>query len=145
MMRVKLARGDLTLGKMAERASVKTKEVWDDDYGMLSRYGAHPRTGSIRGLIEIGSDGQLVLRPGSHYDEVWVSAVLYHMLRELGQVFATVAKVTACEGIDWVTSALATLKETDFLWRQIDRRAREELGESIENYPVGRLGEETSA
>ena len=128
----KIGRGDLTLGKMAERASRKTKEVWDDDYGMLSRYGAHPRTGSIRGLIEVRSDGRRVLRPGGYDDEVWVRAALYHMLRELVHVIATVAKVTALAGIDWGTGAIPTLKELDFLWRRIDERAREQLGETIE-------------
>ena len=129
----KLGRGDLALGKMAERVSAKTKETWDDDYGMLSRYGAHPRRGSIEELVEVGPDGQIVLRPGSHYDETWVNVVLYYILRELVQVFATVAKVTALAGIDWVTSALPTLKEVDLLWRQIDERAREQLGEPIES------------
>ena len=84
-------------------------------------------------LVEVGSDGRIVLRPGSHYDETWVNVVLYYTLRELVQVFATVAKVTAFAGIDWVTSAMPTLKEVDFLWRQIDRRAGEELGEPLED------------
>ena len=129
----KLGRRDLALGKMAERVSAKTKEAWDDDYGMLSRYGAHPRRGSLEELVEVGPDGQIVLRPGSHYDETWVYVVLYYTLRELVQVFATVAKITALAGIDWVTSSLPTLKELDLLWRQIDDRAREQLGEPIES------------
>ena len=127
----KLGRHDLSLGKMAERVSAKTKEAWNDDYEMLSRYGAHPRRGSIEELVEIGPNGKIVLRPGSHYDETWVSVVLYYTLRELVQVFATVAKVTAFAGIDWVTSAVPTLNELDFLWRQIDERAREQLGEPL--------------
>ena len=109
-----LGRGDLSLGKMAERVSAKTKEAWNDNYGMLSRYGAHPRRGSIEKLVEIGPNGKIVLRPGSHYDETWVSVVLYYTLRELVQVFATVAKVTAFAGIDWVTSAVPTLNELVF-------------------------------
>ena len=109
-----LGRGDLSLGKMAERVSAKTKEAWNDNYGMLSRYGAHPRRGSIEKLVEIGPNGKIVLRPGSHYDETWVSVVLYYPLRELVQVFATVAKVTAFAGIDWVTSAVPTLNELVF-------------------------------
>ena len=126
-----LGRGDLSLGKMAERVSAKTKEAWNDNYGMLSRYGAHPRRGSIEKLVDIGPNGKIVLRPGSHYDETWVSVVLYYTLRELVQVFATVAKVTAFAGIDWVTSAVPTLNELDFLWRQIDERAREQIGEPL--------------
>ena len=129
----KLGKRDLALGKMAERVSAKTKDAWHDDYGMLSHYGAHPRRGSMEELVEVGSDGRIVLRPGSHYDETWVNVVLYYTLRELVQVFATVAKVTAFAGIDWVTSTMPTLKEVDFLWRQIDRRAGEELGEPLED------------
>ena len=130
----KLGRGDLALGKMAERVSAKTKEAWDDDYGMLSRYGAHPRRGSIEELVEVGPDGQIVLRPGSHYDETWVNVVLYYTLRELVHVLATVAKITASAGINWATGAMSTLEEVDTLWRQIDRRAREELGEPLEDH-----------
>ena len=129
----KIGRGDFSLGKMAERVSAKTKEVWDDDYGMLSRYGAHPRRGSLEELVEIGPDGKMILRPGSHYDETWVGVVLYYTLRELVQVFATVAKITAAAGIDWVTGAISTLEEVDNLWRQIDERARERLGEPVES------------
>ena len=109
----------------------KTKVAWDDDYGMLSHYGAHPRRGSIEELVEISSDGQIVLRPGSHYDEMWANVALYYMLRELVQVFATVEKITAAAGIYWTIGALSALEEVDTLWRQIDRRAREELGEPL--------------
>ena len=129
----KLGSGDLALGKMAERVSAKTKQVWEDDYGLLSHYGAHPRRGSIEELVEIGSDGQVVLRAGSHYDEVWVNIALYYMLRELVQMFATVGKLTASAGVNWASGAVSTLEEVDILWRQIDRRAREELGEPLED------------
>ena len=122
-----------TFGKMANRVSAKAKIVWDDDYGMLSEHGAHTRLASLRELVATGPDGQIVLRPGGHYDEVWVNVVLYYTLRELVRVFGTVEKVTAFAGIDWVTSAMPTLKEVDFLWRQIDRRAGEELGEPLED------------
>ena len=122
---------NLTFGKMAERVSYKTKEVWDDDYGILSEHGTHTRLNSLRGLVVVGPDGQQVIQPGGYYDETWVNVVLYYALRELVQVFATIAKVTAFAGIDWVTSAMPTLEEVDFLWRRIDERAREELGEPI--------------
>ena len=134
------SRPNLTFGKMAERVSAKTKEVWDDDYGMLSEHGTHTRLNSLRGLVVVGPDGQMVIQPGGYYDETWVNVVLYYALRELVQVFATVAKVTAYAGIDWVTSALPIQAELDSLWRQIDERAREELGEPIggsERHPFG--------
>ena len=129
----RLGLGELTFGKMAQRVSAKTKDVWDDDYGMLSHYGAHPRRGSMEELVEIGADGQIVLRPGSHYEEMWVDIVLYYTLRELVQVFATVGKLTASAGINWAMGAMSTLDEVDTLWRQIDRRAREGLGEPLED------------
>ena len=128
----KLGKGKLTFGKMAERVSAKRREVWGNDYGMLSEHGAHTRLNSLRGLVVVGSDGQQVIRPGGHYDETWVNVVLYYAMRELVQVIATVAKVTASAGSDWITSALPIQKELDSLWRQIDERAREELGEPIE-------------
>ena len=127
----KLGRGNLTFAKMAERVSAKSKEVWVDDYGILSEHGTHTRLNSLRGLVVVGPDGQQVIQPGGYYDETWVNVVLYYALRELVQVFATIAKVTAFAGIDWVTSAMPTLEEVDFLWRRIDERAREELGEPI--------------
>ena len=128
----KIGRGELTLKKMAERVSPKTKVAWDDDYGGLSKFGTHPRVESMQGLITTDSDGRMTLRAGGHYDEVWINFVMYHLLRELVQMFATVAKVTAFAGIDWITSAMPTLEEIDSLWRQIEEQAREELGETID-------------
>ena len=126
----KIGKGKLALEKMAERVSPKTKVAWDDDYGGLSKFGTHPRVESMQGLVITDSDGRMTLRAGGHYDEVWINFVLYHLFRELVQIFATVAKVTTFAGIDWVTSAMPTLEEIDSLWRQIDEQARKELGEN---------------
>ena len=128
----KLGKGTLTFGKMAERVSTKAKRVWDDDYGMLSEYGAHTRLKSLRELVTTDPNGQILLQAGGRYDEMWVNVVLYYALRELVQVFATVAKLTAFAGIDWAPGAMSTLAEVDSLWRRIDQRAREQLEESIE-------------
>ena len=128
----KIGKGKLALEKMAERVSPKTKVAWDDDYGGLSKFGTHPRIESMQGLVITDSDGRMTLRAGGHYDEVWINFVLYHLFRELVQIFATVAKVTTFAGIDWVTSAMPTLEEIDSLWRQIDEQARKELGETLD-------------
>ena len=120
---------DLAFAKMAERVSTKTKEAWDDHYGFLSAYGAHPRLKSLRALVTTGPDGKILLRPGGQYDKVWVNAVLYHALRELEQTLATVAQLTTTAGIDWIAGAMPTLEEVDALWRRIDELARAELGE----------------
>ena len=139
----KIGRGELALKRMAERVSPKTKVAWDDDYGGLSKFGTHPRVESMQGLITTDSDGRMTLRAGGHYDEVWINFVIYHLLRELAQVFATIAKVTTYAGIDWVTSALPIKEELDSLWRQIDERAREELGEPIGGSERPPFGEAT--
>ena len=124
---------NLTFGKMAERVSPKAKEVWDSDYGTLSEYGAHPRLASMRGLVTEGTDGEMVLRPGGHYDQVWVNTVFYYALRELVLIFETAAKFTACAGIDWVTGAIPLFDEVNVLWQQIDEWAGEQLEESEES------------
>ena len=129
----RIGSGDLTFARMAERASSKTREAWDQDYGFLSEYGVHTRLKGLRSLVATGPDGQIVLRPGGQYDKVWVNIVLYHTLRELVQVFATVAQLTAFAGIDWITGAEATLEEVETLWRRIDELAGDELRESGES------------
>ena len=126
----KLGKGELTFAKMARRVSDRTGEVWDYDYGALSQYGAHPRAGSMWGLGDIGTDGRILLRPGGKYDEVWVNFVLYYMLRELLQVFATIVKVMRAANIAWAIP-MSTLEKVDSLWRQIDDHAREELGVAV--------------
>ena len=126
----KLGRGDLALTEMAKRVSPMVKDAWDHDYGALSMYGAHPRVGSLQGLVTVGTGEHLVLRSGGHYDEMWVNIVLYFMLRELGQVLAIVEAVTASAGVDWATGAMPTFKEIDSLWRQIDEWFGEQLDES---------------
>ena len=117
---------------MAERVSAKIKEVWDQDYGMLSEYGVHPRFNSIRELVIAEPGGQKLLRPGGYYDKVWVNFILYHTLRELEQVFATIAMVMRLANIAWATP-ISTLQKVDSLWRQIDEQTGEELGEPIES------------
>ena len=118
---------NLSFRKMAERVSPKARDVWDSDYGTLSENGAHPRQASMRMLVTEGPDGESVLHPGSHYDQVWVNMVLYYMLRELCLVFETVAKVTVSVGINWVTGAIPVLDGINALWQQIDGWAGQQL------------------
>ena len=125
----KIGTGDLTYGKMAKRVSDKAKNAWDNDYGALSKYGAHPRFASMRGLVTESTDGEMVLRPGGHYDQIWAKMVLCHTLRQLVLVLETVAKVTASAGIDWVTNATPVFDEVMFRWQQMDEWARDPLEE----------------
>ena len=120
-------------GKMAERVSVKAKAAWDDDYGRLSRFGAHPRVDSLRGLVAYDSSGNVSLRAGGRYDEVWVVAVLYDLTRELVLVYETVAKLTDSVGSDWIDRAIPTLEAIESQWRRIDEWAREQLGKSFDD------------
>ena len=76
----KLGKGDLHLGKMAERISSKTKDVWDSDYGWASASATHPRQKSMLGLTMVGPDGGRILRPGVYYDNVQVANVLYYTI-----------------------------------------------------------------
>lgn len=130
----KIGRGDLAYGKMAGRLSAKAQEVWDSDYGVLSEYGTHPRLASMRGLVTEDPDGRLMLRPGGHYDQVWVRMVLYYMLRELVFVLETVAKTTVDAGIDWVNDAESVFKEVMALWQWIDEWAGQQL-EGMDEFP----------
>ena len=125
----RLGRGDLTFARMAERLSPKAKEVWDYDYGWVSKSAAHPRLESMQGLTTIGPGKQITLRPGGYYDEVEVDNVLYHLLRELVQLMTQIAKVTACAGIDWVTGALPVFEEVESAWIRLDQKAGERLKE----------------
>ena len=79
---------------------------------MLSRYGAHPRIEAVlTELVESWprwTDSPEIQAVTTM--RRWVNVVLYYILRELVQVFATVAKLTAFgqESIAKVTSALPT-------------------------------------
>ena len=128
----KIGRGDLALQRMAERISPKAREVWDTNYGTLSKRAAHPRLESIQGLTAIGPDGQVTLRPGSHYDPVEARIVLYYLLRQLVQVMKTTATLTTQVGSDWINRTMPVFKEVDSLWKQIDEWAGDQLGESLE-------------
>ena len=126
----RFSKRNLSLGKMAERISPSAKGVWNDDYGTLSKRGAHPRVESMKGLIAIDPDGQLTLRAGSHYDEVEVNAVLYYLVRTLEEIMETVAKLTYPVGSRWMNDALTVFNEVDSPWRRIDEWAGEELARS---------------
>ena len=123
----KIGRRDLALGKMAERLSPKAREVWDDNYGTLSKRAAHPRLESMQGLV-INLDGEVTLRPGSHYDEVEVRIVLYCLLRELFHVMTTIDKLTTQIQSDWHTQAMPTFEEVNALWIEIDEWGTEQIG-----------------
>ena len=127
----KLGRGDLSLAKMAERVSTDAKCAWDVDYGSLSEFAAHPRFGSIRGLVETGPQGQPTLRFGGYYDELWVNNVLYHMLRQLALLIETVAKLTTAVGSTWSDTALGAFNEVNDLWRNLDCWASQQLQQSL--------------
>ena len=129
----RLSKGDLAYARMAERLSPKAKEVWDDDYGWVSKSAAHPRLESMRGLTTSGPDKQTILRPGGYYDEVEVVNVLYYLLRELVQLMAQITKVTAEAGIDWVTGAMPIFKEVESAWTRLDKWACDRLGESTQS------------
>ena len=73
----RLGRGCLSYRSMAYRISEQAGKAWDDDYGSLSTFGAHPRSRSLISLLTIDPDAQeTTLRVDNNYDEVWVNAVL---------------------------------------------------------------------
>ncbi len=117
-------------GKMAKRVSAKAKEVWDDDYGRLSSFGAHPRIESMQGLVSTDPSGDFTLQVGGHYDVIWVNVLLYDLLGELVFLFETTAKLTHSVESDWATRSLSLLDEVISLRRQTDEWAANQLGES---------------
>ena len=125
----KLGKGKLTLSNMAQRASPKAKEVWDSNYGFVSRFAAHPRNLSMRKLILVDSDGKIILRPGSHYDRVEVNTVAFYTLGELLKVMAAMAKLTHSVGSSWVDDALPVVEEVNSLYYNLDEEAKKELEE----------------
>ena len=129
----KLGKPNLTFGNMAERLSPKSKEVWDDDYGTLSKRAAHPRLESMQGLTAIEPDGQVTLRPGSHYDLVEARIVLYYLLRQLVQVMKTTTTLTTPVESDWVKRTYPGVQGSRFSLKEIDEWAGDQLGKSTES------------
>ena len=119
-----------SFGKMAKRVSAKAKEVWDDDYGRLSSFGAHPRIESMQGLVSTDPSGDFTLQVGGHYDVMWMNVLLYDLLGELVFLFETTAKLTHSVESDWASRSLSLLDEVISLRRQIDEWAANQLGES---------------
>ena len=115
----RVGRGDLALEQMAGRRSDKTRDVWKDRYGFLSKFGAHPRHESLVALLRSGPDGKPLLSLGGEYDAVLVNGVLSEVLRELMNMFAIVAEITHAAGSDWVDRALSALKNVDALFFEI--------------------------
>ncbi len=126
----RIGKGNLTLSHMAKRISEKAKEAWDDNYGFLSAYAAHPRTRSLRGLSVASQEGHLVLEPGSNYDGLWVNVGLCFILRELVQVMANVAKLTAGVGGSWQQDAIPVFSKVSYLWQELEAWASGQLEES---------------
>ena len=132
----RIGRGQFTLGRMAERLGPQGKIVWDEKYGMVSEYAAHPRAMSLCSLNSISSDGQPLLRPGSNYDEVYVNAALFLLSQEIVKVLKTVAQLTTPLRSDWAIRAMPAFKKVDSLWKEIDEQAATQLeawDESIES------------
>ena len=122
-----------TFGKMAERVSPKAKEVWDIEYGWLSKFAAHTRYESMRGLVVTGTDGQTTLGPGGRYDKIEVMAGLYSVLRMLVFNMEIVTKVTYSAGIDWIVDAMPVFKKVEALLQEIDDWASEQIEDSQES------------
>ena len=127
---VKKHKSQFTFGKMAQRASLKTKEAWDHNYGFASRFAAHPRELSLRKLFAVDPDGKIILKPGSRYDRVEVNTAIFYTLGELLKVMATTAKLTYSVGSSWANDALSVIEEVNSLYWHIDDEAKKELEES---------------
>ena len=122
-----IGKGELSYRKMAARLSPKAREVWDCDYGWLSKAAAHPRGTSLQGLVTVSKDGVLVLTIGGYYDEWEVTVVLYHLLREIQQVMAQVAKLMVGVHEEWITEAIPVQAEVEATWRQLDETAEDRM------------------
>ena len=118
-----IGKRDLSYRAMAARVSQKAGEVWDLDYGWVSKAAAHPRGASLRGLVTVSEGGKVVLHAGSYYDEWEVIVVLYHMLRELQQVIAQVAKLMVKVRKEWIEESLPVQQEVRATWRRLDETA----------------------
>ncbi len=90
----KIGKGDLRYSEMAKRMSVDYRNTWQEIYGFLSEYAAHPRHKSLKGLARIGPNGESIFRAG--YDEQSAIELLRHIAR---------GYVKAVETIIWVMIA----------------------------------------
>ena len=125
----KIGSGELSLAMMAGRISPKAKEAWERDYGHASKYAAHPRQLSLHSLTSIGPNDQTTLQLGSHYDELEVTNVLYYLLDQLVQVWATTAKLMREIRRDWDHDARPLFEQVMSLCQQINEWAGKQLEE----------------
>ena len=112
----------LNFGNMAERTSPEAKEVWDDDYGTISKHAAHVRPESIQALITVDAQGRNIVSVHSHYDRFWADLSIYYLSRQLVQIMATTSILTEAIGSTWTDEAMPTFKEVDMLWKRVWER-----------------------
>ena len=87
----KIGRDDLRYDKMAGRMSPDYKKAWQEIYGFLSKYGAHPRYESLKGLARIDPKGDSIFREG--YEERDANELLKFIARGCINTVSTVVNV----------------------------------------------------
>ena len=102
--------------QMAKRESPEFLKRWEDYYGLLSSYGAHPRSESISGLRAFNPvEGVHTIQPGPHYEEAWIKVILHVIGAELSAIIDTV--------LDLLQKAYedgTELKEPERVWAEED-------------------------
>lgn len=127
----KLGQGDLSYSAMAERISKKAKAAWRQNYGDLSRYGAHPRMGSLMGVLT-QTDGRTTLGLGGRYQEIATAWFFLELFAQLKYMFVRVGESTGEASVNWVDGAVPTFELVEKEWNQLEDWAHEQLREGLE-------------
>ena len=115
----KIGKGNLTLSKMTYRLPTVEKELWDDEYGVLSEYAAHPRHKGLKSLILSDAEGSMTLPIGGRYDEWWLKFVLFFMLIGFARTVETIARAIDVPRGHWDARVLPLLEEATSLREQL--------------------------
>ena len=122
----KLGVGDLSYSAMAGRISEKAQGAWKEDYGNLSRQGAHPRMGSMLGVLT-PSGGGTTIGLGGRYEEFHAAWVFFELFSQIKHMFVRLAELTGEAGATWVEGAMSTWESAEREWTRLDEWARGKL------------------
>ena len=103
----RITRGKFAFKEMAGRLPPEEGEGWLGQYLEVSAYASHPAPDSMRGVTSVEPSGRKVLRPGGHeYDRLAIDDAIYHLLTEIIDVLANLAKVLWGIDSEWVVDTV---------------------------------------
>ena len=99
----KLGTGELRYSEMAHRISPKAGNTWENDYGDVSKYGAHPRMKALESSVVWDKSETPRLSLPSFYNKGWVAACIGMAAKQAINLVGTVVKLLQGTESKWAS------------------------------------------